>query len=56
MDGLAFSRHEVHRSNDDWFIAYVVDNRFEVACGPVNLGEAIHRFRLWVAYQHPGGT
>lgn len=52
MDGLAFSRHEVQRSKSDWLIAQVVDDRFEVACGPLNLGEAIHQFRLWVTNQH----
>jgi hypothetical protein len=25
-----------------------VGDRFEVVCGPLNLGEAIHQFRLWV--------
>ncbi|MFI6163007.1 immunity 53 family protein [Micromonospora haikouensis] len=49
MDALPFSKHEVHRSKHDWLIARVVDKRFEVACGPLNLSEAIHQFRLWVA-------
>jgi hypothetical protein len=48
LASLAFPTHEVHRSEHDWFIARVVDERFEVACGPLNLGEAIHQFRLWV--------
>ena len=49
MNDLTFSELEVHRSNHDWLIARVVDKRFEVACGPLNLSEAIHHFRLWVA-------
>jgi hypothetical protein len=52
MDGLTFAGQEIHRSKNDWFIARVVDDRFEVACGPLNLGEAIHQFRLWVTSQH----
>lgn len=54
MDGLTFPKREVHRSQHDWFIAQVVEGRFKVACGPLNLGEAIHQFRLWVADQHRG--
>jgi hypothetical protein len=49
MGGLTFPRNEVHRGEHDWFIAGLVDDRFEVACGPLNLGEAIHQFRLWAA-------
>jgi len=49
MDGRAFPPHEVHRSEHDWLIARVVDSRFEVACGPLNLSEAIHQFRIWIA-------
>lgn len=54
MDGLTFPKYEVQRSWNDWLIAQVVDNRFEAACGPHNLGEAIHQFRLWVTSQHRG--
>jgi hypothetical protein len=49
MAGLIFAKREVHRSKHDWLIARSVEDRFEVACGPLNLGEAIHQFRLWVA-------
>jgi hypothetical protein len=52
VDGLSFPTQEVRRSEHDWFVARVVDGRFEVACGPLNLGEAIHQFRLWVADLH----
>jgi hypothetical protein len=49
MAELAYDGREIHRSEHDWFVARVVDQRFEVACGPLNLGEAIHEFRAWVA-------
>ncbi|GIM89818.1 immunity 53 family protein [Paractinoplanes toevensis] len=52
MDGLAFPAHEVRRSQNDWLIARVVDHRFEASCGPLNLGEALHQFRLWVTGRH----
>ncbi len=47
LEGAAFTRHEVRRGEHDWVIAQVIDGRFEAACGPLNLGEAIHEFRLW---------
>lgn len=49
MEQLTYLQHEVRRSEHDWLIAGVVDKRFEVACGPLNLNEAIHRLRLRVA-------
>ena len=29
VDGSTFAKREVHRSKNDWFIAHVVDERFE---------------------------
>ncbi|MFF5225560.1 immunity 53 family protein [Dactylosporangium sp. NPDC000521] len=54
MDGLAFPKQEVHRSEHDWFIARLTGNRFEAFCGPLNLSEAIHQFRLWVTAANRG--
>lgn len=42
-----FERVEVHRSEHDWCVAWVDDSAFHAACGPLNLGEAIHLFRAW---------
>lgn len=47
LAGRTLDRHEIHRSEHDWIIIEVVDNRFEAACGPLNLGEGVHEFRLW---------
>jgi hypothetical protein len=44
---VPFERVEVHRSEHDWYEAWVDDSTFQVACGPLNLGEAIHSFRTW---------
>ncbi|GAA0580655.1 hypothetical protein GCM10010172_76910 [Paractinoplanes ferrugineus] len=49
MAGLTYAGQEIHRSEHDWFVARVLAERFDVACGPLNLGEAIHEFRMWVA-------
>jgi len=54
VDGSTFAKREVHRSKNDWFIAHVVDERFEVACGPLNLGEVIHQFRMWATSRQRG--
>jgi hypothetical protein len=47
LSGRIFDRREIHRSEHDWLSVQLVDNRFEAACGPLNLGEAVHEFRLW---------
>ena len=43
-----FAGREIHRSQHDWLITRIVDQHFEALGGPLNLGEAIHEFRLWV--------
>src|SRR5829696_7637393 len=49
--GRSLDRSELHRSEHDWITLSVVDDRFEATCGPLNLGEALHEFRLWVEGQ-----
>ncbi len=46
--GRILDHIEIHRSEHDWVNLWVVDDRFEIACGPLNLGEALHEFRLWI--------
>jgi len=48
LGGRTFPKQEVHRSEHDWYVARVERNVFEAACGPLNLGEVLHLFRLWV--------
>ena len=48
LQSTAFDRVEVHRAEHDWYVAWIEDSTFEAACGPLNLGEAIHTFRTWV--------
>lgn len=47
LTGRGFVRKELHRSEHDWLTAWVDEDRFEAACGPLNLGEAIHEFRVF---------
>jgi elongation factor P hydroxylase len=45
--GVSFERVEIHRSEHDWCLCWVDCLVFKSACGPTNLGEAIHTFRTW---------
>ena len=38
---------EVHRSEHDRLSAPLNKHAFEASCGPLNLGEVLHVFRLW---------
>ncbi len=53
LDGTAwakqpFDRTETHRSEHDWLEVWKDGSELRAATGPVNLGEALHTFRLWV--------
>ncbi|WP_345470154.1 immunity 53 family protein [Actinoallomurus oryzae] len=50
----AYTRREVRRSEDDWCITWTENATFQAACGPANLAEAIHEFRLWTTSQAQG--
>lgn len=47
---VSFSQIEVHRSEHDWLVLRRDDATFEAVCGPLNLNEAIHAFRLWATH------
>ena len=49
LQSKPFDRNEVHRSEDDWCVTWVAEETFKAACGPVNLAEALHSFRVWVS-------
>ena len=42
-----FSRVKVERNDNDWFHIWVENGKFEIACGPMNLEEALGIFRNW---------
>lgn len=44
MHGVQFDRVEIHRAEHDRYVCWVDDENFESACGPTNLGEALHTF------------
>jgi Immunity protein 53 len=47
-------RSEIYRSEHDWCTSWTDDEKFHAACGPLNLGEAIHDFRRWAQSLGPG--
>jgi len=38
---------KIQRTEDDWIFYKVVDNRFEIKCGPKNLSESVGLFVDW---------
>lgn len=42
-----FQRRQVERSENDWFHLWTDHGEFEIACGPMNLEEALGVFREW---------
>lgn len=44
LDGRKFDRVKVERSDNDWIQAWVEENTWHAACGPLNLDEALGIF------------
>ena len=42
-----FKRKEIERGQDDWIHCWIENNKFNAACGPENLEEALEIFRKW---------
>ena len=49
LQAASYVKREVHRSEDDWCVTWIEETKFRGACGPTNLGEALHQFRMWVS-------
>lgn len=47
LENRASERSEVHRSEHDWVVLTPEPGEWSAACGPLNLGEALHLFREW---------
>lgn len=47
LAGRPLARRETRRSEHDWLVVWVEGDCFQAACGPLNLGEALHEFRLF---------
>jgi hypothetical protein len=46
LEGIPYEPTKIERGDHDWVHTSVADGSFQAACGPLNLGEAIHSFRL----------
>jgi hypothetical protein len=51
LAGGRYPKTEVRRSDTDWLVGYIEEVKFQVACGPGNLEEAIELFLTWAASQ-----
>jgi hypothetical protein len=47
LEERPFDRLEVERSEDDWLHAWIEGGRWNAACGPLNLSEALGTFLAW---------
>jgi hypothetical protein len=47
LSGRRFDRIETHRSDTDWLVCWVAEDRFEAAAGASNLDEAVTVFLGW---------
>jgi hypothetical protein len=48
LSGRTLDRTEEARSETDWLVYWVADDRFHAAGGPSNLEQALGRFLAWV--------
>jgi hypothetical protein len=44
----SFDKVEIERSDNDWTHCWIANQTFEIACGPMNLNQALGIFRNWV--------
>jgi hypothetical protein len=51
---LPFTAQKIERTEADWLRCRVADEKFQAACGPENLEEALSAFRQWVTKSAPG--
>ena len=47
LENQKFQKIRIDRTDNDWIFCAIKENRFEVACGPINLPEVFQIFRKW---------
>ena len=47
LQSQRFDRIEIERSDDNWIHAWVEDDAWHAAAGPLNLAEALRAFLAW---------
>lgn len=48
-EGVSLQTVKIERTDDDWIHYWIEKRRFQIACGPGNLSEAIELFVRWFA-------
>ena len=48
-EGKILAREKIERDRNDWVQYWVEASQFQIACGPLNLSEAIEIFVTWFA-------
>ena len=48
-EGKILAREKIERDRNDWVQFWVEGSQFQIACGPLNLSEAIEIFVKWFA-------
>src|SRR5689334_4419473 len=51
--GASLDWVKIQRTQDDWIIYRITDDRFEIHCGPKNLSEAVEWFVNWFDSDRP---
>lgn len=49
LEERPFDRVHVDRTEDDWLRAWVETDKWNAACGPLNLVEAVEAFLAWAS-------
>jgi len=45
--GRILDKAKIERSKENWLMFWAESNKFEAACGPLNLSEALEVFTTW---------
>ena len=53
LENKSFEGKDLERSEDDWIFCKVESKKFKMACGPLNLVEAINIFQRWAINSAP---
>ncbi len=49
LEARAFDRLRIDRAEDDWLQAWIEAGKWNAACGPLNLTEALEAFLTWAS-------
>jgi len=52
LEGCAFEKIQIERSENDWLFGMRQEMKFRIACGPKNLEEALAIFCDWAGHKH----